>query len=252
MPKATKRLMLTWRGSAHCKTSSRRKSPSRTAVEPRPVGDLISSRMGLVSTPPWSRSPPDVEPDAWVGTGRAYQRRPRDEWRAKGPAGVHAQEDRALWLAARGAGAAPTALSMLLAGELDNLSHGSYTEIRARQACESENLDIDRIRCRQALESAVAARRPTARKLVPEPQQCPAGEPRGVLEGDSARGRPGRQATALTLPCESSSPPVVMLPAQARAWVATGAADTLHLCIEGEGERGFVTGAWAARMLAHD
>ena len=48
----------------------------------------------LVSVPPWSRRPPDCEPEVWTNLGKKFQDQLRDEWKAKDPAGFAKQEER--------------------------------------------------------------------------------------------------------------------------------------------------------------
>ena len=70
-------------------------------------------RVRVVSTPPWSRRPPTIEPEVWVGVGRAAQKELRRRWQEADPEGFQKQEDRrAVWLRARRAGAVPAAVAV--------------------------------------------------------------------------------------------------------------------------------------------
>ena len=59
-------------------------------------------RVRLVAVPPWSRRPPTIEPEPWIGVGRAHQKELRAAWEKDDPVGFKAQEDRrAAWLRAK-------------------------------------------------------------------------------------------------------------------------------------------------------
>ena len=80
---------------------------AKTAIEPEvavleggkpPAGWRIDrfgkERVRLVSVPPWSRRPPDVEPEVWIGIGRAARKELRLKWETEDPSGFQAQEAR--------------------------------------------------------------------------------------------------------------------------------------------------------------
>jgi hypothetical protein len=59
----------------------------------------------LVSVPPWSRRPPKVWPEQWVGSPRRVQEQLRADWKKEDPAGYEAQDERRLtWQRAKAAG----------------------------------------------------------------------------------------------------------------------------------------------------